>query len=161
VYRPIVTNFLTACISTQCCSLNHRNVHALRSIVSRHQAWGYVHSVVIASKKNSPHQRMVITLLPVTRLQSLLLGYYYLLILFRSAIGVWRKILRHVKKSLASINKNISQGKIYPFARFFCLLPKDCWQDCQRALVDESGVFLCRHNSTILLHAHISPGDKQ
>jgi hypothetical protein len=35
-------------------------------------------------------------------------------------------ILRHVKKTLASINKNILQGQILiPFSRFPCLLPDD------------------------------------
>jgi hypothetical protein len=33
-----------------------------------------------------------------------------------------------------------------------------CWEDCQRALVDESGVFLCRHHSTMVLHTRISRG---
>jgi hypothetical protein len=33
-----------------------------------------------------------------------------------------------------------------------------CWYDCQRALVDDSGVFSCRYHSTVVVHAHISPG---
>jgi hypothetical protein len=38
-----------------------------------------------------------------------------------------RKILWHVKKSLASTNKNTSQGQILiPFAHSYCLLPDDC-----------------------------------
>jgi hypothetical protein len=32
------------------------------------------------------------------------------------------------------------------------------WQDCQRALVDESGVFLCQYHSAMVSHVHISPG---
>jgi len=38
------------------------------------------------------------------------------------------------------------------------LLLDDCWWDCQRALMDELVVFLCGYYSTIILHAHISPG---
>jgi hypothetical protein len=44
----------------------------------------------------------------------------------------------------------------------FAVLP-NCYQmtlvvECQRALVDELGVFLCRHHSTMVLYAHILPG---
>jgi hypothetical protein len=71
-----------------------------------------------------------------------------------------RKILWHVKKWLASMNKNTWQSHIhYSFRPFLFLATRWlCWWDCQRAVVDESGVFLCRHHSTMVPHAHILPG---
>jgi hypothetical protein len=70
------------------------------------------------------------------------------------------KILQHVKKSLASMNKHTSQSQMHHSLRPFLLLATRwlCWQDCQRALVDESGIFLCRDHSTMAIHAHVSPG---
>jgi hypothetical protein len=70
------------------------------------------------------------------------------------------KISQHVKKSLASMNKHTSQSQMHHSLRPFLLLATRwlCWQDCQRALVDESGIFLCRDHSTMAIHAHVSPG---
>jgi hypothetical protein len=69
------------------------------------------------------------------------------------------KILQHVKNHLGSRNKNSLQGKIHHFFCLFLLLATRwvCWYDCLRALVEES-VFLCQYYSTVVLHAHISPG---
>jgi hypothetical protein len=69
-----------------------------------------------------------------------------------------RKTLRHVKKTLGKYEQ------ILPKAKFSLLspIPPDCYQKyllvgLQRALVDKSGVFLCRHNhSTMVLHIHMS-----
>jgi len=67
-----------------------------------------------------------------------------------------RTILWHVLYSLASVNKNIRQGQIH---YFLCpVLPALLLDDfsgriAQRALVDEWGVFLCRHHSAMVLHS--------
>jgi hypothetical protein len=55
------------------------------------------------------------------------------------------------------MNKNTSFGKIHNFLRSKppALLQDDCWQDCQRALADESGVFPCQYHSIIVLHAQV------
>jgi hypothetical protein len=56
------------------------------------------------------------------------------------------------------MNKNTSQGQINHFLlrHSSCLLPVDSALRNARALVDESGVFLCGHHSTMVPHAHIS-----
>jgi hypothetical protein len=55
------------------------------------------------------------------------------------------------------MNKNISQAKFIISFASSCLLPDDSWYDCQRALMDESGVFVCRRKTSMVLHADISP----
>jgi hypothetical protein len=72
-----------------------------------------------------------------------------------------RKILRRAKKSLRSMNKNISNAKFYSFFRQY---PPDLLLDVYdcgisyRAVVDESIVIPCRYHSAIILLADISPG---
>jgi hypothetical protein len=64
------------------------------------------------------------------------------------------------KKSLRSMNKNISNAKFYSFLRQCPDLLLDVF-DCgiaYRAVVDESIVIPCRYHSAIILLAHISPG---
>jgi hypothetical protein len=57
-----------------------------------------------------------------------------------------RKILQHVK-IICKRGIKWLQGKILtPFVHSSYLLPDDCFLVCQRALVDESGVFLCQHH---------------
>jgi hypothetical protein len=50
---------------------------------------------------------------------------------------------------------NTSLGKIYYSPVPPALLLHDCWQDCQRAVVDESGFFSCQYHSTSGLYAYI------
>jgi hypothetical protein len=58
---------------------------------------------------------------------------------------VWTKMLHKAKFIIA-------------FACSSCLLPHDSAGKIARALVNESGDFLCQHHSIMVLHAHISPG---
>jgi hypothetical protein len=68
-----------------------------------------------------------------------------------------RKTLRHFKDHLQVRKIPYKDKFIIPFARSSCLLPDDSnGSICQRALADES-IFLRRHHSTMVLHAHISP----
>jgi hypothetical protein len=71
-----------------------------------------------------------------------------------------RKILRLAKSLFEVLIKIFHKAEIIiSFASSSCFATKRlCWQDFQRALVDESGVFPCRDYSTMVLHAYISPG---
>jgi hypothetical protein len=62
------------------------------------------------------------------------------------------------KKTLASVNKMLARQNSHFFIHSSYLLPHDCWQNCQRALVDESGVFPRQHHLTMVLHVHILLG---
>jgi hypothetical protein len=52
--------------------------------------------------------------------------------------------------------KNILRKKTsFPSPALPVFVLDDCWQECQRAMVDESGVFPCRYYSAMVLHTHI------
>jgi hypothetical protein len=56
-----------------------------------------------------------------------------------------------------SEGNSVSLGEYVNYLFPPALLPDDCWLGFQRAVVEES-VFPCRYYSTVVLHAHISPG---
>jgi hypothetical protein len=71
----------------------------------------------------------------------------------------WRNISRHVKRNPFEVWRYF----VKPNSPFTSKLPPDLLlddfaRDYQKAMVDESGVFPCRHHSTIGLHAHVGPG---
>jgi hypothetical protein len=61
------------------------------------------------------------------------------------------------------MNKNTSQGQIHCTLHPFLFLATRClsWYDCQRSLLDESGVLSCKHHSTTVLQAQILPGARR
>jgi hypothetical protein len=64
--------------------------------------------------------------------------------LFRGEVkpdAPWHKIIRHVQKNRWEITKILRKAKLIFFAHSSCLLLDDCWYDCQRYLMDKSGVF--------------------
>jgi hypothetical protein len=65
----------------------------------------------------------------------------------RNHSQVWTRILRRLNSTFISPNSSWFATKWL------------CQQDCQIAVMDESGVLPCRHYSTVVLHAHISPGE--